>query len=410
MSRLSHLAVDLTPLGPSGQNGGAGLVATSLVQELSTLDSDLRLTVLTAATSHDELSYLDADNVERLCVVAQPGVVPPPPRRFRAAVRGVLDRVPTSLRVAMANRYEQFHTARARASFLETLRPDLLFCPLTNPYFYAESIPMVSTVYDLQHLAYPEFFSPRQRAFRQQHLQHACAKSARVVAISDFVRQSILSAVRVRPERVQIIHLGLMDTPRKQSADTPVPPETGREPFLLYPANFWPHKNHQRLLEALRIHRRARPESTLRLVCTGAPNALMTELEATAKSILPASAVAFPGYLSRRELAERLRACRALVFPSLFEGFGMPIVEAMAAGKPVVCSNTTSLPEVAGDAAIYFDPFHPEHIASALAKLEDSPHLVAEMVDRGRARAARFGTARDVARRYLEVFEYVLHI
>ncbi len=411
MSRLRHIAVDLTPLGPRGQNGGAGLVATSLVREINALEPDLRLTLLTAGASHDELSLLESPTVRRMCVVAEAGVAPRAPNVVRGGSRRVLDRLAPAVRVALAAAYERILTSRGRARLLRQLQPDLLFCPFTVPYFHDPTVPLVSVVYDLQHLVYPEFFTPQQRAFRQQHIRQASARSARLVAISDFVRQALLASVSLPPERVMTVHLGLLDADASPAA--PAPDPLGRlglrpEGFVLYPANFWPHKNHVRLFEALRDFRARRPGVDLKLVCTGSPNALMAELEQVARSVLPPQAVVFAGYLTRAELRGLLQTCRALVFPSLFEGFGMPVIEALAMGKPVLCSNVTSLPEVAGDAAVYFDPLQPGQIADALVLLEDAPDRLAAQVERGRARAARFGSGRDMAARYLDVFEQVV--
>jgi glycosyltransferase involved in cell wall biosynthesis len=201
-------------------------------------------------------------------------------------------------------------------------------------------------------------------------------------------------------ERVVAIPHGLLH--EAMPADNSVITRFGLAPggYLLYPANFWPHKNHRRLFEALRL----RPNLNVRLVCTGAPNALMQALAREAEPL----GVVFAGYVSPAELAGLLQSCAGLVFPSLYEGFGMPVLEAMALGKPVLCSNVTSLPEVAGNAAIYFDPASPEQIATAIETLQHEHPLVAELVRLGRVRARAFGTARDMAGRYLALFHEVL--
>jgi glycosyltransferase involved in cell wall biosynthesis len=177
--------------------------------------------------------------------------------------------------------------------------------------------------------------------------------------------------------------------------------------FLLYPANFWPHKNHKKLFEALQIYHQTHPDWNLKLVCTGAPNKLMSELETLASLVFPPNTVIFTGYIAQEELAALLAACRALIVPSLYEGFGMPVLEAMAIGKPVLCSNVTGLPEVAGDTAIYFDPTNAPEIADAIGVLHDQSRIAGN-VERGRSRAAQLGTARDMAQRYFELFETTL--
>src|SRR5207302_1715891 len=163
--------------------------------------------------------------------------------------------------------------------------------------------------------------------------------------------------------------------------------------FLLYPANAWPHKNHRVLIEAFAQFRRSAPDSDLALVCTGAPGVAAHELAALGMRVAPGGSFAFAGYLPQEEFVALLQRCRGLIFPSLYEGFGLPVLEAMAYGKPVLCSNVTSLPEVAGDAAIYFDPSDPGQIAAAIDVLRDTDRIT-NLLRRGRPRAVRFGDGR----------------
>jgi glycosyltransferase involved in cell wall biosynthesis len=162
-----------------------------------------------------------------------------------------------------------------------------------------------------------------------------------------------------------------------------------RGPFLLYPANPWPHKNHERLFAAFsRVHR-ARPE--LRLILTGTG---LERLGAVPKG------VEVRGRVRREELAELYRTASALVFPSLYEGFGQPPLEAMASGTPVAVSRAGSLPEVCGDAALYFEPTSVDEIAEAILAVLDRPD---HLIERGLKRAAQFtwdATAREHDRVY----------
>jgi glycosyltransferase involved in cell wall biosynthesis len=298
-------------------------------------------------------------------------------------------------------------TSREYGRAADDLRPDLLFAPFTVPYFWRPGIPCVSIVYDLQHLTYPEFFSPEQQLNRRRHVADACARSARVVCISDYVRRTLLADVDVCAEQVVTIPLGLLQAPASAHHEVLDRLALRGKDFLLYPANFWPHKNHRALFEAFRIYRQAHLDSDVKLVCTGAPNALMQSLKTLAESLLPSGSVVFAGYLASEELAALFEACQALIFPSLYEGFGMPVLEAMARGKPVLCSNVTSLPEVAGDAAIYFDPTDPRLIAEAINVLGNRETIV-ELVGRGRKRAETFGDGHRMAMDYLSVFRAVL--
>jgi glycosyltransferase involved in cell wall biosynthesis len=175
--------------------------------------------------------------------------------------------------------------------------------------------------------------------------------------------------------------------------------------YLLYPANFWRHKNHELLLIAFGIYRTTHPQSDLKLVLTGAPSPRRDELMEAARRMGLSDRVIFPGYLADADFAALLRGALAMIFPSLFEGFGMPVLEAMAAGVPVLCGNLTSLPEIAGDAALLFDPRRPAEIVAAIERLETDPALRAELAERGRSRAAEFIQPEEWAARYWAVFE-----
>jgi glycosyltransferase involved in cell wall biosynthesis len=231
-----------------------------------------------------------------------------------------------------------------------------------------DAAPAAVTVHDLQHELYPQFFSRAELAYRRLLYRQAVTSSRIVITISEHARETLLATYGLDPARVVAIRLGI-DHARLTPGDGP------REPFLLYPANPWRHKNHARLYEAFALVRRERPD--LRLVLTGTGHD---------RHALPAG-VDSRGRVSDDELVSLYRTAAALVFPSLYEGFGLPPLEAMACGCPVAVSNATSLPEVCGDAAEYFDPVSPGDMARALAAVLDDP---APYVGRGLARARGF--------------------
>lgn len=410
--RLRSVAVDLTPLEPGGQNGGARLVALTLIRELSKLAPETQFVLLTNLRTHAELAALETTNVRRRCTESNADRTQKTQlarQQLRHWTRTALDRsLPTGARVTVKNAFWKVAKWRQRYQTVSQLNADLIFCPFTAPYFSSPRIPLVSIVYDLQHLTYPEFFADEQRRYRQKHIEDACRHATRVVCISDSVRSSLISNVTVAQANVLTIHLGLLQnlTGLTASEASSLLGRLGltQGRFMLYPANFWQHKNHDALIHAMRRFRQENPKSDLRVVCTGTPNAYMHELAQRATAATN-DVFVFAGFLPEAALATLLRACSALIFPSLFEGFGMPVLEAMAVGKPVLCSDRTSLPEVAGDAAVLFDPTQPEQIAAAIGRLETQPQLISAIAERGPARAARFGTASDMARRYLEVFQ-----
>jgi glycosyltransferase involved in cell wall biosynthesis len=259
---------------------------------------------------------------------------------------------------------------------------DAIHFPLSVMIPPLDRPPAAATVHDLQHELYPQFFSRAERAYRRLVYGRTVTASEIVIAISEHARQTLVGRYGLDPHRVVVIPLGV-DHGRLSPGDE------AREPFLLYPANAWPHKNHTRLFETFTVVRRSRPELRLVLTGTGHPAALPDGVESR-------------GRVPDDELVRLYRTASALVFPSLYEGFGLPPLEAMACGCPVACSNAASLPEVCGDAAELFDPTSVENMADAIQVVLDDPAPYAE---RGLARAAGYSweaTARaheDVYRR-----------
>jgi glycosyltransferase involved in cell wall biosynthesis len=227
-------------------------------------------------------------------------------------------------------------------------------------------LPTAVTLHDVQHLDLPELFPRSERLFRAAFWQRSVRSADVVIVPSAFVRDRAARQLRIDPARIRVIHHGI-DHDRFRPGAEP------REPFLLYPAKEWPHKNHARLFDAFALLRAERPE--LRLVLTG------TDAGPTPPG------VERRGRVPLEELAQLYRTAAALVFPSRYEGFGQPPLEAMASGCPVACSNAASLPEVCGDAARLFDPDDPEAIAAAVHDVLDDPEPWRQ---RGLARAAEF--------------------
>jgi glycosyltransferase involved in cell wall biosynthesis len=242
---------------------------------------------------------------------------------------------------------------------------DAIHFPLSVMLPPVDTPPAATTVLDVQHEVFPEFFSRAELAYRRRVYGWTVKKSRVVITISEHARQALIERLGLDPDRVVAIHLAV-------DHDRFTPDGRQREPFLLYPANAWPHKNHARLFEAFASVRAERPE--LRLVLTGAAHDRLA---------LP-EGIESRGHVSLDELVGLYRTAGALVYPSLYEGFGIPCVEAMACDCPVAASNVASLPEICGDAAVYFDPLDPESIADGIRRVLDSPP------PGGIERAARF--------------------
>ncbi len=283
---------------------------------------------------------------------------------------------------------------RALAMALASARPgplrarlgalDAIHYPLTIALPRLD-VPTAVTVYDLQHIELPQLFSRAERLFRTRTHEGSARRADAVIVNSQFVRRSVVERLGVAPERVHSIPLGL-DHERFRPGDAE------REPFLLYPARPWVHKNHERLFEAFAILRRERPE--LRLVLTGGGH--------EGRPVPPG--VEVKGLVSADELVSLYRRAACMVFPSLYEGFGQPPLEAMACGCPVAASNIPAVAEACGDAAALFDPNDPEDIAAVVAAVLDAPD---RFVQAGLEHARGF-TWQETARRHEAVYRSIV--
>lgn len=408
-----RIGVDLTPVLPGGLNGGAKVVAVSLVRGLREERPDWDLVVLTSRATHEELASLDSPNLQRICVLGDAADDSRPGALFRLALRAV-HRFPGRMLRPLRRLWDK---ARERLP-LEVPLPrklglDLLFCPFTALNYYDPAVPCVSVVHDLQHVFYPGLLSAAERETRSRFFDRVFRRAARIICVSEFVRKTVIEEGGVEPDRVVAIPTALSGrlpaSPPGRRATTLRDRGLEGIPYVIYPANGWPHKNHRMLLTAFGIYCARFPASRLVLVLTGADVGEGSFLVTAARRMGLHEKVKTTGFVSDDELADLFSGAAAVVFPSLFEGFGMPVLEAMALGVPVFCSNVTSLPEVAGDAAATFDPRLPLDIVRALESVEAmSPEERADRVHAGRDRAARYGSSRTMTRRYAEVLESAL--
>jgi len=313
---------------------------------------------------------------------------------YRVLVPPVAEDAGGGLETSVARSYRSAHSiperlaamafAAARPAELRALLAgaDAVHYPLTIRIPSGLS-PSVVTLHDVQHLDLPRMFPRAELLFRAAAWRPSLRGADRVVVPSAFVRERAVAAAHLDPGLIRVVHSGI-----DHARFHPVTVE--REPFLLYPARAWPHKNHRRLLEAFTQLRRERPE--LRLVLTGGGE----------HGRLP-DGVEARGRVGDGELVDLYRRASALVFPSLYEGFGQPPLEAMACGCPVACSNAAALPEIVGDAARLFDPRDPSAIVDAVRDVLAAPE---EWARRGLEHAARYSwdaTARATEDVYREL-------
>jgi glycosyltransferase involved in cell wall biosynthesis len=312
--------------------------------------------------------------------------------RPRIAGRAELVEVPGRFRGGMAERAAAMAAMRltARRLAARVARDlDLVHYAVTIPLPHVDGVPTVLAMQDMQHREHPEWFSRAELLFRRFAYDAAARHATRVVTATRHARDQIVEHLKIAVDRIDVIGHGI-DHDRFAPGPDPgdavcLAPLGLPERFAFYPANIWPHKNHERLVEALA----ATEDRELHLVLTGQGYGRLEALLERARALGVGARVRHLGHLPADTLPALYRAAQALVFPSLFEGFGIPIVEAMACGCPVAASNRSALPEVVGDAGVLFDATDAGQIAAALDRLSRAGEDRDALIAAGLARAAQ---------------------
>jgi glycosyltransferase involved in cell wall biosynthesis len=295
----------------------------------------------------------------------------------------------------------------------------------------------VATVHDLGYLAYPEAHRAQDRAYLDWSTRWNARHAAAVVADSQATRRDLIDAYAAEPDRVRVVYLGRDESLRPVHDPARLAAARARYgirgPYFLYVGTLQPRKNLARLVAAFArllarcdapgADRPTAPEASggqdgrawpetacattdLQLVLAGRRGWLFDELSGEVGRLELASRVVFPGYVDEADLPALYGGSLALVYPSLYEGFGMPVLEAQSCGVPVMTSNNSSLPEIAGDSALLVDPHDVDAIAAAMYRLLTDEGLRKELIRRGFANVQRFAWEK-CARETLAVLEEV---
>jgi len=374
--------IDLRWMVP-GTAGGIETLTRSFINELKELDQFNRFTLLVPSEIRYEFDLRKNANF-KVVVADGPGYY------GKRIVRGATQRFHRAFGVSYWRTpdVETLHRAKM-------LSPDFVLS--LSGYIYPDMRPLrnVVVVPDIQHEYHPDFFPPEVLAERKRVYGESIAAADGLIAISEYTRQTIIEKFRMDPDRIQTVHLAAspayqrenrMNGNRQRVLHKYRLPERG---YLLLPANSWPHKNHKGAIETLQILRRDYGHDLL-LVCTGSNKGAQEDLNRLISRNRLGGAVIFLGYCPMNDMVGLYEGAAALIYPSFFEGFGIPLLEAMWTDCPVVCSNLTSLPEIAGDAALLVDPHSNEALAEAVNRILSDEALRSDLIARGRKRAEAF--------------------
>jgi len=250
------------------------------------------------------------------------------------------------------------------------------------PPLYAR-IPTVVTVHDLLHL---DFYSGWHKLYYNVVFRNLYRKCDAIICVSEYTRKSFIKWSGISGSKVHLVLNGGASPAFFKNSETLKLPF----PYVLYPGNHRAHKNLDRLITA--YFASSLPGQGIHLVMTGSENAALRDL---ARRLGGEDLIHFLGLLSLEDVPKLYKGSVAVVFVPLSEGFGLPILEGMASGVPVLTSNITSMPEVAGDAALLVDPYSTEGLKSALERIVNDKDLRDELVEKGRERATRFDWQRS---------------
>ena len=289
--------------------------------------------------------------------------------------------------------------------YVESQRFDAVHFPTTIAYL--TELPNIYQPHDLQHLHYPQFFPETYVALRERETRTFCERASYVCVQAEWTRQDVIDHYKLSAERVVVIPWGSVfeayENPSPEQIHAAVTRYNLPGQFFFYPAATWQHKNHETIFRALHFLKKEYRISPS-VFFTGSQTDYRKLLDKLAQDLGVFEQVHFLGFVSPLDLQAIYSVASALIFPSKFEGFGLPILEAFHANLPVLCSKATVLPEIAKNGALYFDPESPRELAVSMKTILDKPEIRKELIAKGAVALSQY-SFRDTAARFQNLYE-----
>ena len=277
--------------------------------------------------------------------------------------------------------------------YIDELRINVWFCPLFHLQPVDCHVPSAVMIFDIQQEFYPRNFSLQELYLRKTFTARTVKSADLLLTISHFTKSTLTDKYGVNPEQIKVTWLDadkafnnpMTEEDKERIKNTYKLPDE----YIYFPANTWPHKNHMRLIKAYHLLAKQK-RGVPKLLFTGASSSTHNKISKYIEKHRLTNNIIYLGYVAQEDMPYIFSNANMLVFPSLFEGFGIPLIEAMRVKIPVVCSNITSLPEIGGDAVCYFDGCNVKDIAEKIYKVYTNKEFRLRLTDEGERRARLF--------------------
>lgn len=280
---------------------------------------------------------------------------------------------------------------------------DLFFMPDLRPSALSKGVKKILTIHDLTFLHFPQFFSLKTRLwYKLINPQKEILNADKIIAVSNFTKKDILQNIDYKG-KIKVIHHGISENfcqNVKTNIKQILQKNNLQQPYLLFLSTIEPRKNANRLVEAFNLYKKRHPQSKIKLVIAGKEDKKIfskVKLEQN-KDII------FAGFIEENQKESLIKGATAFIYPSLFEGFGLPLLEAMKCGIPVITSNTSSMPEVIGDAGILINPKDTESIAKAIEEIQ-KPEIQEKLKNKMEEQIKKFSWE-NCAKETLDYFDF----